>query len=67
MDSCEYQRVETAPDGQELLLFHTKKSIFSNFHPAPFTVDGQRYLHSEQYFQAKKQSSLVMKRQRRQF
>jgi ribA/ribD-fused uncharacterized protein len=54
MDSSDYQRLVVGSDGQEMVLFHTGKSIFSNFHPAHFVIDGQNYLHCEQYFQAKK-------------
>jgi ribA/ribD-fused uncharacterized protein len=54
MSDSAYQRQATTDDKRELLLFHTGRSIFSNFHPAPFTIDGKRYLHVEQYYQSMK-------------
>ncbi len=36
------------------LLFFTKESVFSNFHPAPFKMGLENYDHSEQYYQCKK-------------
>jgi ribA/ribD-fused uncharacterized protein len=36
------------------VLFHGKDSFLSNFHPAPFELDGESYTGSEQFFQYKK-------------
>ncbi|GMS92574.1 hypothetical protein PENTCL1PPCAC_14749 [Pristionchus entomophagus] len=36
--------------GSDLLLFYTSSCVFSNFFPAPMTVDGIQFLTSEHYF-----------------
>lgn len=48
------QRTVLGLDGTEIVLFHTGFSIFSNFYTSLFNVDGQRYFHVEQFYQAKK-------------
>ncbi len=37
------------------VFFYGKDSIYSNFYPAPFTIDGITYKYSETYFMKKKQ------------
>ncbi len=37
--------------------FYSRYTPLSNFHPSKFTCDGVDYLHSEQYFHAKKAES----------
>ena len=41
-------------EDDETLAFFTQSSPFSNFHHAPFTKNGVKYLCSEQYIQAEK-------------
>jgi len=43
-----------AEDGTDLVLFHTGWSTFSNFHPMPMTINGQKYRSVEQYYQVAK-------------
>jgi ribA/ribD-fused uncharacterized protein len=47
------RRIVTA-GGDDVLLFHTGWSVFSNFYSSPFTIDGQRYANVEQYYQVQK-------------
>ena len=41
-------------ENDELLVFFTQASPFSNFHPSVFEKDGVKYMCNEQYIQAKK-------------
>ena len=58
-------QVQSLPDGlrpeqvatrkvHDVTLFYRKESALSNFHPCKFTVDGETFNCSEQYYQAKK-------------
>ena len=39
-----------------VVAFHGIHSVFSNFHPSPFKLNGESYINVEQYIQAKKAS-----------
>lgn len=40
--------------GEDMILFYQPTDVFSNFYPASFTLNGQIFNCSEQYFQFRK-------------
>ena len=54
-----------SPDNEQFLMFYSTSSVFSNFHPSKFTMNGLVFTSNEQYYQYKKaeffQDSVKMK------
>ena len=48
------QKLATDTSVPGMVRFYTKASPLSNFHDSPFTIDGIKYSHVEQYYQAGK-------------
>ena len=52
LDLAAYKAVQKSDNSS--IVFHSELSPYSNFHSAPFTIDGQHYPTSEHYLQYSK-------------